>query len=82
MTSRITIEPQALRPAVWPAGCVSLYWDVLTWLAGAMTEQQIPDDYREREPVYPDSALDAPDKGRATAVQILSRRSAPAQCRP
>jgi uncharacterized protein (DUF433 family) len=25
-------------------------WDVLAWLAGGMTDQQIPDDYPELEP--------------------------------
>ena len=50
MTSRITIEPGKRSGQPCVRGLRITVWDVLTWLAGGMTEQQILDDYPELEP--------------------------------
>ena len=50
MTPRITIRArQTFRPGVFHGLRITV-WDVLAWLAGGMTEQQILDDYPELEP--------------------------------
>ena len=50
MTPRITTEPgkRAGQPCV--RGLRITVWDVLSWLAAGMTEQQILDDYPELAP--------------------------------
>ena len=50
MASRITIEPGKRSGQPCVRGLRITVWDVLTWLAGGMTEQQILDDYPELEP--------------------------------
>jgi uncharacterized protein (DUF433 family) len=50
MTSRITIEPGKRSGQPCVRGLRITVWDVLAWLAGGMTEQQILDDYPELEP--------------------------------
>ena len=50
MTSRITIEPGKRSGQPCVRGLRITVWDVLTWLAGGMTEQQILDDYPELQP--------------------------------
>jgi uncharacterized protein (DUF433 family) len=50
MTTRITIEPGKRSGQPCVRGLRITVWDVLTWLAGGMTEQQILDDYPELEP--------------------------------
>lgn len=47
MTSRITIEPGKRSGQPCVRGLRITVWDVLTWLAGGMTEEQILDDYPE-----------------------------------
>lgn len=47
MSSRITIEPGKRSGQHCIRGLRITVWDVLTWLAGGMTEQQILDDYPE-----------------------------------
>lgn len=50
MTSRITIETGKRSGQPCIRGLRITVWDVLNWLAGGMTEQQIMDDYPELEP--------------------------------
>jgi len=50
MASRITIEPGKRSGQPCVRGLRITVWDVLTWLAGGMTEQQILDDYPEMQP--------------------------------
>jgi uncharacterized protein (DUF433 family) len=50
MSSRITIEPGKRSGQPCVRGLRITVWDVLTWLAGGMTEQQILDDYPELQP--------------------------------
>jgi uncharacterized protein (DUF433 family) len=50
MSSRITIEPGKRSGQPCIRGLRITVWDVLNWLAGGMTEQQILDDYLELEP--------------------------------
>src|ERR1035438_6437926 len=50
MTPRITIEPGKRSGQPCVRGLRITVWDVLAWLAGGMTEQQILDDYPELEP--------------------------------
>ena len=50
MTSRITIEPGKRSGQPCVRGLRITVWDVLAWLTGGMTEQQILDDYPELEP--------------------------------
>jgi uncharacterized protein (DUF433 family) len=50
MASRITIEPGKRSGEPCVRGLRITVWDVLTWLAGGMTEQQILDDYPELQP--------------------------------
>jgi uncharacterized protein (DUF433 family) len=50
MASRITIEPGKRSGQPCVRGLRITVWDVLTWLAGGMTEQQILDDYPELRP--------------------------------
>jgi uncharacterized protein (DUF433 family) len=50
MAARITIEPGKRLGQPCVRGLRITVWDVLTWLAGGMTEQQILDDYPELEP--------------------------------
>ena len=50
MASRITIEPGKRSGQPCVRGLRITVWDVLTWLAGGMTEQQILDDYPELQP--------------------------------
>jgi uncharacterized protein (DUF433 family) len=49
MTGRITIEPgkRSSQPCV--RGLRITVWDILSWLAAGMTEQEILDDYPELE---------------------------------
>jgi uncharacterized protein (DUF433 family) len=49
MTARITIEPGKRSGQPWVRGLRITVWDVLTWLAGGMTEQEILADYPELE---------------------------------
>ena len=67
MSSRIVIEPGKRSGQPCIRGLRITVWDVLSWLAAGMTEQEIIDDYPELEPedfpaVYafagPASALD------------------------
>ena len=50
MNSRIVIEPgkRSGQPCVRVLRIT--VWDVLSWLAGGMTQQEILDDYPELEP--------------------------------
>lgn len=50
MVSRITIESGKRSGQPCVRGLRITVWDVLTWLAGGMTEQQILDDYPELLP--------------------------------
>ena len=50
MTTRITIEPDKRSGQPCIRGLRITVWDVLNWLAGSMTEQEILDDYPELEP--------------------------------
>lgn len=50
MASRITIEPGKRSGQPCIRGLRITVWDVLTWLAGGMTERQILDDYPELQP--------------------------------
>jgi len=50
MASRITIEPGKRSGQPCVRGLRITVWDVLTWLAGGMTEQQILGDYPELQP--------------------------------
>jgi uncharacterized protein (DUF433 family) len=50
MTGRITIEPGKRSGQPCLRGLRITVWDVLSWLAAGMTEQEIPDDYPELEP--------------------------------
>ena len=50
MISRITIEPGKRSGQPCVRGLRITVWDVLGWLAGGMTEQQILDDYPELQP--------------------------------
>jgi uncharacterized protein (DUF433 family) len=50
MASRITIEPGKRSGQPCVRGLRITVWDVLTWLAGGMTERQILDDYPELQP--------------------------------
>ena len=49
MTGRITIEPGKRSGQPYVRGLRITVWDVLSWLAAGMTEQQILDDYPELE---------------------------------
>jgi uncharacterized protein (DUF433 family) len=50
MASGITIEPGKRSGQPCVRGLRITVWDVLSWLAGGMTEQQILDDYPELRP--------------------------------
>ena len=50
MTPRITIEPGKRSGQPCIRGLRITVGDVLNWLPGGMTEQQILDDYPELEP--------------------------------
>ncbi len=50
LTERITIEPGKRSGQPCIRSLRITVWDVLQWLAGGMTEQQILDDYPELEP--------------------------------
>jgi len=50
MASRITIESGKRSGQPCVRGLRITVWDVLTWLAGGMTEQEILDDYPELQP--------------------------------
>ncbi len=50
VTSRIVIEPGKRSGQPCIRGLRITVWDVLSWLAGGMTEQEILDDYPELEP--------------------------------
>ena len=50
MASQITLEPGKRSGQPCVRGLRITVWDVLTWLAGGMTEQQILDDYPELQP--------------------------------
>ena len=50
MAPRITIEPGKRSGQPCVRGLRITVCDVLTWLAGGMTQQQILDDYPELEP--------------------------------
>ena len=47
MVDRITIEPGKRSGQPCIRGLRITVWDVLSWLAGGMTEQEILDDYPE-----------------------------------
>jgi uncharacterized protein (DUF433 family) len=49
MTDRITIEPGKRSGQPRLRGLRITVWDVLSWLAARMTEQEILDDYPELE---------------------------------
>lgn len=49
MTSRITIEPGKRSGQPCIRGLRITVWDVLSWLAGGMTEREILEDYPELE---------------------------------
>jgi len=49
VSSRITIEPGKRSGQPCIRGLRITVWDVLTWLAGGMTETEILDDYPELE---------------------------------
>ena len=49
MTDRITIETGKRSGQPCIRGLRITVWDVLTWLAAGMTEQEILDDYPELE---------------------------------
>ena len=50
MNSRITIEVEKRSGQPCIRGLRITVWDVLSWLAGGMTEQEILQDYPELEP--------------------------------
>lgn len=50
MTDRIRIEPGKRSGQPCVRGLRITVWDVLSWLAAGMTEQEILDDYPELEP--------------------------------
>jgi uncharacterized protein (DUF433 family) len=49
MTARIRIEPGKRSGQPCVRGLRITVWDVLSWLAAGMTEQEILDDYPELE---------------------------------
>jgi uncharacterized protein (DUF433 family) len=49
MTGRITIEPGKRFGQPCVRGLRITAWDILSWLAAGMTEQEILDDYPELE---------------------------------
>jgi uncharacterized protein (DUF433 family) len=50
MTSRIAIEPGKRSGQACIRGLRITVWDVLSWLAAGMTEEEILADYPELEP--------------------------------
>ena len=50
MTSRIMLEPGKRSGQPCIRGLRITVWDVLTWLAGGMTEQEILAEYPELQP--------------------------------
>ena len=50
VSSRITVEPGKRSGQPCIRGLRITVWDVLSWLAGGMTESEIIDDYPELEP--------------------------------
>jgi uncharacterized protein (DUF433 family) len=50
LMSRITIEPGKRSGQPCVRGLRITVWDILSWLAGGMTEQEILEDYPELEP--------------------------------
>jgi uncharacterized protein (DUF433 family) len=50
VNSRITVEPEKRSGQPCIRGLRITVWDVLNWLAGGMTEQEILQDYPELEP--------------------------------
>ena len=50
MTDRITIEPGKRSGQPCIRGLRITVWDILSWLAAGMTEQEILDDYPELDP--------------------------------
>jgi len=50
VTARIRIEPGKRSGQPCVRGLRITVWDVLSWLAAGMTEQEILDDYPELEP--------------------------------
>jgi uncharacterized protein (DUF433 family) len=50
MSDRITIEPGKRSGQPCLRGLRVTVWDVLSWLAAGMTEQEILNDYPELEP--------------------------------
>jgi uncharacterized protein (DUF433 family) len=50
VSARITIEPGKRSGQPCIRGLRITVWDVLTWLAGGMTEQEILNDYPQLEP--------------------------------
>ena len=50
VSPRITIEPGKRSGQPCIRGLRITAWDVLSWLAGGMTEQEILDDYPELQP--------------------------------
>jgi uncharacterized protein (DUF433 family) len=49
MTERITIEPGKRSGQPCVRGLRITVWDILSWLAAGMTEEEILDDYPELE---------------------------------
>lgn len=49
MIDRVTIEPGKRSGQPCVRGLRITVWDVLSWLAGGMTEQEILEDYPELE---------------------------------
>jgi uncharacterized protein (DUF433 family) len=69
MASRITIEPGKRSGQPCVRGLRITVWDVLTWLAGGPTEQQILEDYPELEPAdFPAVYAFAARMGRRVAL--------------
>lgn len=50
MTERITIEAGKRSGQPCVRGLRITVWDILSWLAAGMTEEEILDDYPELEP--------------------------------
>jgi uncharacterized protein (DUF433 family) len=50
MSSRITVEPGKRSGQPCIRGLRITVWDVLTWLANGMTEEEIISDYPELDP--------------------------------
>src|SRR5260370_39967185 len=69
MTSRIQVEPGKRSGQPCVRGLRITVWDVLSWLAAGVTEQEILDDYPELEPDdFPAVCDSAAHMGRRVAL--------------